>query len=296
MQQKLVPLNPNRQRRQNPNVTFVENCIKQKIVGTELMWHKRSPQKETRVHHPNQQDQRTTRAHHVFSAKKLKFGEKVDARAYTIEDPPNRYEEEFITECNEEPTQDWQRRWNVGMILRHNARHPDGPTPLPQCIKESHDNYETLKRPLPETKTERVYRYDKDYRCDPWDEPTIYDTNKLASKIQVPNPQARSTAITNLPSPPSPILKRTTPSPTAPVTITSTPIVAKNIICIEDETIWARQAREQRENTASPSSPRQTAPATAITAEDEEITECPPTLPEDLDTIKEFIQHDKEDD
>ena len=185
-----------------------------------------------RIHHPHQQDQRTIRTHYVLSAKKLKssrlrFGEKVDTRAYTIEDPPNRYEEEFMTECNEEPTQDWQRRWNVSMILRHNARHPEDPTPLPQWITESPDNYATLKRPLPESKTERIYIYDRDFRCDSWDEPTIYDTNKLAFKIQVPNPQAQSTEITNLPSPPSPILKRATPSPTAPVTITSTPIDAE---------------------------------------------------------------------
>ena len=181
------------------------------------------------------------------------------------------------------------------MILRPNARHPEDPTPLPQWITESPDNYATLKRPLPESKTERVYIYDRDYRCDPWDEPTIYDTKKLAFNIQVPNPQAQSTEITNLPSPPSPILKRTTPSPTAPVTITSTPINAENSICIEDKTIWSRQAREQRENTASLSSPPQTAPATAMTAEDEGITECPPTLPEDLDAIKAFIQHDQND-
>ena len=201
-----------------------------------------------------------------------------------------------MPECNEDPTQDWQRRWNVGMILRHNARHPENPTLLPQWITESPDNYATLKRPLPESKTERIYIYDRDYRCDPWDEPTIYDTSKLSFKIQVPNPQAQSTEITNLPSPPSPILKRTTPSPTVPVTITSTPIDAENIICIEDKTIWSRQTRQQQENTASPSPPTQTPPATAMTVEDEGTTECPLTLPEDLDVIKEFIQHDKEHD
>ena len=43
----------------------------------------------------NQQNQRTARTHPVLSAKKLKsprlrFGEKVDARAYTIEDPPQK--------------------------------------------------------------------------------------------------------------------------------------------------------------------------------------------------------------
>ena len=182
------------------------------------------------------------------------------------------------------------------MILRHNARHPEDPTPLPQWITESPDNYATLKRPLPESKTEHVYKYDRDYRCDPWNEPTIYDTNKLSFKIQVPNPQAQSTEITNLPSTPSSILKRTTPSLTAPVTITCTPITAENIICIEDKTILSRQAREQRENTASTSSPPQTAPATAMNAENEVTTECPSKLPGDLDVIKEFIQHDKYDD
>ena len=159
-----------------------------------------------------------------------------------------------------------------------------GPTPLPQWITESPDNYATLKRPLPESKTERIY-----YRCDPWDEPTIYDTNKLSFKIQVPSSQAQSTEITNLPSPPSPNLKRTTPSPIVPVTITS-------IICIEDKTIWAQQERDQRGKTDPTVSPPKTAPATAMTNEDEEITESPSKLPEDLDVIKEFIPHDKDDD
>ena len=136
----------------------------------------------------------------------------------------------------------------------------------------------------------------KDYRCDPWDEPTIYDTNKLSFKIQVPNPQAQSTEITNLSSPPLPILKRTTPSPTVPVTITSTPIDAENIICIEDKTIWAQQERDQRGKTDPTVSPPKTAPATAMTNKDEEITECPSKLPKDLDVIKEFIQHEKDDD
>ena len=182
------------------------------------------------------------------------------------------------------------------MILRHNARHPEDPTPLPQWIAESPDNYATLKRPLPESKTERIYIYDRDYRCDPWDEPTIYDTNKLSFKIQVSNPQAQSTGITNLPSPTSPILKRTTPSPTVPVTITSTPIDAENIICIEDKTIWAHQERAKQENADHPVTPPKTAPVTVLTNDDVEITECLSKLPEDLDAIKEFIQHDKDDD
>ena len=41
------------------------------------------------------------------------------------------------------------------MVLRHNARHSDDPKPLPLWITEQPDNYATLKRPLPETKTDR---------------------------------------------------------------------------------------------------------------------------------------------
>ena len=45
-----------------------------------------------------------------------------------------------------------------------------------------------------------------------------------------------------------------------------------------------------------PVTPPKTAPVTALTHDDVEITECPSKLPEDLDAIKEFIQHDKDDD
>ena len=179
-----------------------------------------------------------------------------------------------------------ERRYDT----RTQRQTPEDPTPLPQWITESPDNYATLKRPLPESKTERIYIYDSDYRCDPWDEPTIDDTNKLSFKTQVSNPQAQSTEITNLPSPPSPILTRTTPSPTAPVTIMSTPIDAENIICIEDKTIWAHQETEQREITDHTATPPK------MTNDDVEITERPSNLPEDLDAIKEFIQYDKNDD
>ena len=76
-------------------------------------------------------------------------------------------------------------------------------------------------------------------------------TTRINSLSKVPNPQAQPKETTNFPSPPSPMLERTTPSPTVPVTITSTQIDAENIICIEDKTIWAQQEREQREKTDS---------------------------------------------
>ena len=157
-----------------------------------------------------------------------------------------------MTECNEERTQDWQRRWNIGMILRHHARHPDDTTPLPLWITESPDNYATLKRPLPETKSDRIYVYDQDFRCDPWDEPTIYDTNKLSFKIQVPNPQKPPEEIPIFPPPPSPILKTSETPTTIPVAATSTPINADDIICIEDKTPWSRKSKEHTIDSSSP--------------------------------------------
>ena len=58
-----------------------------------------------------------------------------------------------------------------------------------------------------------------------------------------------------------------------------------------DGTVWAQQEREKRVKSNPTASPPKTAPATAMTNEDEEITECPSKLPEDLDVIEEFIQH-----
>ena len=80
-----------------------------------------------------------------------------------------------------------------------------------------------------------------------------------------------------------------------PVNVTSTPIDAEDIISIEDKTIWSRQAKQQRENILSPPPPTQNTP-TEVPYNNEETTEYPPSLPEDLDVIKKFIQHDNNND
>ena len=164
--QKQVPQTPNKQTQLNPNAILVGKCTK--FAGTEPMRQMTpgnanvsSLSEQTKLANnpylPRRPKQKTEVAAPTLWGKSRREG--VHHRR-----PPNRYEEDFFTECNEEPTQDWQRRWNVGMILRHKARHPDDPTPLPQWITESPDNYATLKRPLPESKTERIYIYDRDYR------------------------------------------------------------------------------------------------------------------------------------
>ena len=123
--------------------------------------------------------------------------------------------------------------------------------------------------------------------------------NILPMHCNVSNLQAQCTESTTLPSPPSPILKKTTQSSPIPVTTTSTPIDAENIICIEDKTIWTQQEKEQRKAADQTVSPPTTAPELPTqdnNYEDDEVTECPQQLPYDLNIIKEFIQHDKDDD
>ena len=52
----------------------------------------------------------------------------------------------------------------------------------------------TTKRPLPQSDQERIYVYDKDYRCDPWDRPDIYDQSTLTFKQQpIATPSDQST-------------------------------------------------------------------------------------------------------
>ena len=49
-------------------------------------------------------------------------------------------------------------------------------------------------------------------------------------------------------------------------------------------------------DTAYPVRPSQTTPATEAPDNNEDTTQCPLPLPQDLDVIKEFIHHDKDDD
>ena len=42
----------------------------------------------------------------------------------------------------------------------------------------------TTKRPLTQPDQVRIYVYDRDYRCDPWNKPSIYDQSTLSFKQQ----------------------------------------------------------------------------------------------------------------
>ena len=69
----------------------------------------------------------------------MRFGEKVDARAYSTEDPPTTYVNNTTIECNDTPTEDWLRRQALASI----------------------------KKPYPQTEQEETYTQDKDYRDNP---------------------------------------------------------------------------------------------------------------------------------
>ena len=88
------------------------------------------------------------------------------------------------------------------------------------------------------------------------------------------------------------ILKKSAPTPIVPVTVTSTPIDAENIICTEDKTIWWSNSKKQMVDTLSPPPPSQNA---TEYDNNEDTTESPPTLSQALEVIKEFIQHDNDD-
>ena len=75
----------------------------------------------------------------------------------------------------------------------------------------------------------------------------------------------------------SPILKKSDSTPTAPVTVTSTPKDAEDIICIEDKTIWSRQAKQQREDILPLSPPPQTAHTTEAPSNNESVNGMPTT-------------------
>ena len=59
--------------------------------------------------------------------------------------------------------------------------------------------------------------------------------------------------------------------------------------------IWSGQSKSQVVNTLSPPLPPQIAPAAETTYYNGDTTDCPPPRPQDLDVIKEFLQHEKDD-
>ena len=110
---------------------------------------------------------------------------------------------------------------------------------------DNEDIYATLKRPMPEYKTDKIYIFDKNFLCNPREEPDIYDINSVSFKMHVQNPPEQVDKMMKLPSSSSPILKKSTPTQVAPVTVTSTSIDAEDIFCIENKTLWSPNSKSR---------------------------------------------------
>ena len=80
----------------------------------------------------------------------LRFGDTVETRQYTTSEPPNSYDHERNTERHEEPSFDWQRRWQIHKLNKYN-RQNTAKKDYPQWYLDNPTAYNTPKRPLPES-------------------------------------------------------------------------------------------------------------------------------------------------
>ena len=113
----------------------------------------------------------------------LRFGETVETRQYTTSEPPNSYDYEKNTERHEEPSLDWQRRWQIHKLNKYN-RQNTAKKDYPQWYLDNPTAYNTPKRPLPESTSPETYFHDSDFNCDPYYNPQLYDKTTLTFKQQ----------------------------------------------------------------------------------------------------------------
>ena len=108
----------------------------------------------------------------------LQFGETVETRHFTISEPPNRYDHEEHNERCEQPSLDWQRRWQIHKLHKCN-RQTTTEKDYPQWYIDNPNDYNTPKRPLPESTSPETYIHDPDFNCDPYHNPQLYDRETL---------------------------------------------------------------------------------------------------------------------
>ena len=176
------------------NATLAANLKKQKIVGMEPTLPMirdlsvTTNKIENRTTPSNQRQKKNWRRIKKINTPRLHPGETLDARAYSIEDP-TEYFYTSTADCNGTPKEDWLTRQAIPTIKRHKTKN-EQQKEYPECIKECDDQNMTTKRPFAESNQERVYVFDKDYRCDPWDRPDLYDQSSLTLKDQAIAPTA----------------------------------------------------------------------------------------------------------
>ena len=108
----------------------------------------------------------------------LQFGETVETRHFTISKPPNTYDHEEHNERREQPSLDWQRRWQIHKLHKYN-RQTTTKKDYPQWYIDNPTDYKTPKRPLPESTSPETYIHDPDFNCDPFHNLQLYDRETL---------------------------------------------------------------------------------------------------------------------
>ena len=117
----------------------LENPTKPKIVGTGPTLQTSpdpSVMRKNAKWTPQLNKQPNLQTNQKLITPRLRFGEKVDARAYSPDDPPISYTIDTTVDCDNTPTVDWLRRQALASI----------------------------KKPFPQGEQEETYTQDRDYR------------------------------------------------------------------------------------------------------------------------------------
>ena len=79
----------------------------------------------------------------------LQFEETVEKQHYTTSEPPNSFDIEENDECREQPSLDWQRRWQIHKLHKYN-RQTTTKKDYPQWYIDNPTNYDTRNDPYQE--------------------------------------------------------------------------------------------------------------------------------------------------
>ena len=101
---------------------------------------------------------------------RLRFGDYIDYRYYTISEPQKNHDLEMFAECSGEPSTDWQRRWLIRRLIKFN-KSTINKLQYPEWYHENRQLYNSTRRPLPPCSAPDTYIHGPDYGCDPYHNP-----------------------------------------------------------------------------------------------------------------------------
>ena len=175
-----------------PNIVTQEQLGKPPNVveKTQNNTTKQYPDPSTTSRHPNAAA--TNHGTNRYQIKKLlksrlRFGDYIDYRYYTISETPKNHDLEMLAERSGEPSTDSQRRWLIRRSIKFNKSTIDKQQ-YPEWYHENPQRYNSTRRPLPPSSTPDTYIHDPDYGCDPYHNPDLFDQVTLTFRetINVP--------------------------------------------------------------------------------------------------------------